>query len=51
MRERLGREAFIPHVRDAPRLAEPVGEQVQLPLRTEAVDEPFFAVDDVFRPV
>ena len=47
MRQRLGREEFHPALRDAPRFAESVRQQILLPLRTVAVHQPFLAVDHV----
>ena len=45
VRQRLRREKFHPALRDAPRLAEPVRQQVLFPLRAEAVYQSFLAVD------
>ncbi len=47
VRERFRGEELHAALRDAPGFAEAVGEDVQLPLGAEAVDQTFLAVDDV----
>ena len=48
VRQRLSRKKLHPALRDTPRLAESIRQQVLLPLRTKTLHQPFFAVDDVF---
>ena len=48
MRQRFGREELHSALRDSPRFAQSISQQVQLPLRAEAVHQTFLAVDHVF---
>ena len=50
MRQRFRRKELHPALRDAPVLAQPVSEKMQLPLRTKAMHQSLFPVDHVFRP-
>ncbi len=49
MGERLGGECFHAALRDAPRLAQSIGQQIQFPCRAEAVGQAFLAVHHMLR--
>ena len=50
MRQRFRRKELHAALRDAPRIAQAVGQDVQLPVRPEAMHQSFFAVDHMLRP-
>ncbi len=47
VRQSLGGEGLHPAPLDAPRLTQPLGQHLQLPFRSQAMDQPFFAIDHV----
>src|SRR5580692_1815807 len=49
MRQRFGRKRLHATLRDTPQIAEPVGQNIQLPLWSENMRQSFFSIDYVLR--